>query len=1018
MDEMEPSIDTNLPSVTPKEPAKIAAPTPMPMPNANPEVQQGAKRQLMTVYDPLTRKSLTTTQDDAFQGLVTGQYTVPADETYGITKDNGELGGEAYTVQGRELVKALKGGYYLDTPENKAIRQYKEDNAGVLGGAKAFAASAANQALLGVPEVAGKLGIARWMPEFINKNTLTMDEWQALHEVNPGASFAGGTAGFIGSLFLGPAGVVARGAAATGQLGERALAKVIGATAAEQVGSRTATQAAKEIVAKMGGAAIEGATFMAPQAVTEAVLGDPEAAAESLMSGGLVGGAFGGATMLGGKLIKTGKNLLFSKPVESAAEAVTEIGLAGVNIATGVRPEIAKEAMELLKKDPDALVNAKTREDIFDTMTQTVKNYEDQYTKLQGSITSTKEALELAKKTNLQNLRQIEAPRDAAIKLNESMNQAKATLGDLSDQVEQVLENAGVTMRRQDVQSMLTKIQGSLKGDISDTAAAARKTLENYKQRLRTGYGDELTGGEVRQIMRSVRNDITSWERGAGAFNDVQNNAILSFTESLSSKLKGNPEYKTLMEQMAPISQTLREMTKVASTPEKALTFLNTVIKSTEKGKLKSELLDRWKNVSGTDLLPDLEAVKNAKKILEASKTQDVTELLAKNEYLAHLEAVKKFQEYENVYNKFSRISSGRIQSVVNNQVGTRPNILDQKAIKELSSVTGVDFEAMLRHTKVAEAFEKETTAGSRKALTYGAAGAGFGGAIAGVPGAVAGGAIGAFVGAASDKYGTQWVRHALEVIETANKQVAHTTEKLQSLKPWVQDLRKSGKARGAAVMPLQKFFDEHRKENDDQALESIQKQAAVYVSNPAVLQQKIKEYTQPLIDANAPKVAEQLEIALQRSVNYVYQNMPKELLATSPFAPKIKMKPNPSEMAQFKNKLEVLRDPWTVLDHVADNTLSPAHVHSLAANYPSLYNYMKIHIEHAAATSPVPLDYQKRIMLGTLFGSALDSSLTPSKLLDLQTSFIAPEDGSREKQAEIDIASQAILKTDKFQQA
>jgi hypothetical protein len=877
MAELEPSIDKAMPSVS--EPQEIPAPTSPEAPAPKQEAQAGSKRQLMTVYDPQSRKPINTTQDDAFQGLVTGQYTVPADQTYGVIKDNGELGGEAYTVQGTELVKALKGGFYFDTPETKAIREYKADNSGVLGGAKAFAASAANQALLGIPEVAGKLGVARWMPDFINKNTLTMDEWQALHEVHPGSSFAGGTAGFIASLLGGPGSIAARAAVTTGELGERGLAKIIGATAADQVGSRTATQAAKEIVAKLGGATIEGATFMAPQAVTEAVLGDPEAAAESLMSGGLVGGAFGGATMLGSKLIKAGAKLISPEKIETAGQAISETGKSALEVATGIN----RQAMNRYIENPDAINAAKSLPEITDDFLEKVKQVREE-----GTLSSAKSR--------------------------------------------QILEQSPVSFSANEISAPFVSTIDKL-GEIAKVNPNAEKALNSI-----VNYGAQLEKVAIQQ---------------GGIFKANQVKDVLGYLDSLVS-YEGSKEFgldKLVENQIKGIRRNLDFLIK--------------------------------------DTIP--EYAEHMSELSEATK-------VAKD-------VASSFRSEKGAENLLKRIMSGKDR-------------FTEAKLEKFDEFFGTNYVNDLKDSYTKQAFEKETTNGSRKALTYGSAGAGLGGAFAGPMGALVGGSIGAVTGAAADKFGTGWVKKALDIVETANKQVTETTGKLQGMKPWLEDLKKSGKVKGAAVMPLNQFFNDERKENDDQALEKIQSAAATYVSNPALLQQKIKTFTQPLRDANATKVADQLEISLQKSVQYVYDNMPKEMLPQSPFAPKIKMKPSPSAMSDFKNKLEVLKNPWSILDHVKDNTLSPAHVHSLQSNYPALYNYMKVHVQHSAATNPVPLSYQRRIALGTLFGMSLDTSLEPSKLLDLQTSFIAPEDGSKERQAEIDVASQAILGTDKFQKA
>lgn len=854
-----------------------AIPTEPLMPNV---AQPEPPKALMEVYHPITKEKLTVPQEQAYQGLIMGQYDVPAASDYDVLKDSGELGGNSYKIKGVDLVKALKGGFTFDTPEAKAIRAYKRDNQGVLGGTKAFAASAANQALIGIPEVAAKLGVSRWLPDFVNKNTLTMEEWEALHEIQPGAALAGGVTGFVGSLLGGPASVVARAASATGGIAERGLSKIIGATAVEQVGSRTATQAAKEIVAKLGGAAVEGATFMAPQAATEAVLGDPQAAAESLITGGLVGGIFGGTSMLGSRLIKEGQKLISPEKIETVGQAIKETGKAALEVSTGIR----RSALDRYIENPKAVEAAKPLSQVTDDF--------------------------LAK---TQELRE------------------ETTAGFYKGR--EILEKSGVSFEAPQIYKAFTNTMDKLGGTakVNPDVAKGLDLITNYGSKLESlaaSQGGKILGVQVKEATQYLDN-LVSYENSKlfGADKLVESQ-IKQVRRGLDSLIKeAVPEYAEHMTAQREMVTTLKDIASQFRTPKGAENLLKRIM----NGK------DRF--------------------------------------------AESKLQSFDDEF--------------------------------------GTSFLNDLKNSVAKDAFEKETTQGSRKTLGYAAAGASVGGGIAGPAGALVGGAIGAATGMASDKFGTAWAKKALDVLRLADEHVNLSTGKLQEFKPWLIDLQESGKLKAAARMPLHQLFgvkDSYK--NDDEAMENIRSKASELVANPNLLQERINQYTTPLMDAGATKVAEQLNLSIQKSVKYVLENVPKETLAQSPFAPKIKVKPTASQIYDFKNKMEVLADPWTVMAHVKNGTLSPAHVDSLQANYPALYNYMKIHIEHAAATSPVPLSYQKRITLGTLFGSALDSSLQPGKLLDLQNSFIAPEDGSKEKQAEIDIASQSILKTDKFQQA
>jgi hypothetical protein len=218
--------------------------------------------------------------------------------------------GTTVSIPKDQLGAAQSAGYKLETQDQKDIREAGENSSAISVGARSFV----NQALLGIPGI-------------ISDHTST-DKEKAMREAedkaHPYANYGAGAAGFLTSLAVGAP--VFKGAAELGKAAEAGIAgeslasKVIGA------GARYAT---------------EGAAVAAPKAFTEAALGDPEQAGESLLygaGGGIaLGGLAAGTGVLARSMSKAGKEYL-----EGSAEK-----LAGMT-ADDTREAIGSKAGKLV----------------------------------------------------------------------------------------------------------------------------------------------------------------------------------------------------------------------------------------------------------------------------------------------------------------------------------------------------------------------------------------------------------------------------------------------------------------------------------------------------------------------------------------------------------------------------------------------------------------------------------------------------------------------------------------------
>lgn len=228
--------------------------------------------------------------------IASGSFTLDHNKEYNMVDGSGQ----AWSVPGSSVRQALMQGYSLETPKQTAVREYLKENDGIKGTLKVGLSQFADETLMGIPEL-------------IYERTGNPDDvakWEALKKEHAYANAVGGIAGFAANLAalkglgatakIGAAGVATEEAmakAGAGILSERLMASGAGKAAAETA-SKFLTNKTAQAAANMG---VQSMLYTAPVAVTEAMLGDPEEAGESLAIAGLTGVGLGVLGRIGGK---------------------------------------------------------------------------------------------------------------------------------------------------------------------------------------------------------------------------------------------------------------------------------------------------------------------------------------------------------------------------------------------------------------------------------------------------------------------------------------------------------------------------------------------------------------------------------------------------------------------------------------------------------------------------------------------------------------------------------------------
>lgn len=202
--------------------------------------------------------------------------------------------GERANLPAENISMAVQAGYKPVSQTEQAVADYVDENKGIKGALKVGLGQFVDEAALGLPElIFNHTGDAF---EVAKKDALKKE-----HNV---ANIIGGVTGAGASLFTGAP--LFKLASAAGERTAAHIAQKIAVTTTEKIAEagakRAATGLLKNMAAKGAGAAVEGAVITAPHAITEAMLGDPEAAGESLLYGVGLGAALGGGGVLAKEL--------------------------------------------------------------------------------------------------------------------------------------------------------------------------------------------------------------------------------------------------------------------------------------------------------------------------------------------------------------------------------------------------------------------------------------------------------------------------------------------------------------------------------------------------------------------------------------------------------------------------------------------------------------------------------------------------------------------------------------------
>lgn len=941
----------------------------------------------MDLFNVTTRRKESIDDSQALQqAILSGSHAFSQGTKVVVKSPDGQMG----TIPSENVVDAIKAGYQVETNSQRAVREYVDDNQGILGSLKVGLGQFADEALLGLPEL------------IYNKtqDPLEVAKKNALKKEHSFANALGGIAGFGSSLFLGAP--LWKAGSKAGEKVASHIAQKIAVETGEQATKSSIRKAAANIAGKIGGSATEGAIVTAPQVITEAALGDPMAAGETLLAGVSIGALFGAGTGLGKEFLGLGK-----KVSDETARALGEQDITLKKIARRIAKSVTnvdEDDILYYIKNRDKVNAAPGIEQLKNQIDDAYKSFSDDAFIKTEALKNTEEKLNTAYKSIQRDMSQARAPQALADDIVLALENEKAVLGKMSDEAEQILADSAAFLPKKKVIQMINRVKRSVVPfEVGEKAKAAAKKLDTLANDISEQFPANIDGNELRTILRQVRDDI-DYNQLAGQFNDRSNRALKNFTEIVSEELKDqSKEYAKQMKLMYDRSKALERMSKGFKDRETAANVLTRMQKPGSD--VKRELLKEFSDITGEDFYNRFDELVKVQDQLEAIKRgTDLRPQLLPNLFKEKQELEIAARNANELLTSLKKINPNSSQQAIRNMNRKDANIQTRRAFERLEELTGTPFLELIRDRNILDNFSKQSTQGSRKVnlfATLMGGGAATLGADLGAAGALAAG--GAIAGATLDSYGGKILQNILDrpnlagllFVEKAMKKTADEIDRIPSILERMSKGQKEIKKSTIGIEALFRLQDPEAKPAPEskasasEQLEKVGEQIRSWLADPVKFQNMIEKFTVPLAEGGAPKISEGLTIAAQKALSYLQTEIPKPPNPSSPFAPKIAWNPSDFELNRFVEILEVAQNPMIVLDELEAGTLTANHMESLKNLYPTVFQAIQNKVLETATQKPESMSYSDRVKLSLLVDLPLDQTLNDEHLLSLQRKFM-----------------------------
>jgi hypothetical protein len=921
--------------------------------------------------------------------------------------------GETVSLPSEELKDALNNGYQYETAFGGAVREKASESKGFSGAIQTFAAQAADEALMGIPEMGyDKLGDPF---KVAVKNQIKKD-----HAVS---NTLGGLAGFGASLLYGgPIAKIANVADRSGLAAQQIVARNL-----QKVGiERGSKSIAKDILARTAANAtkfgVEGVSVAAPiagaqvsleniQAVNEDRIADYDAAAESLLLGGGLGMAFG--------VVSGPTGALFSKLKGSVNKATKDIAqksgyLSESGVKTAPNPETglsrldevaANEGMDesvvdalrneigRLKKDAPEILEASKRIGIDPTEGMLSDSIAVQRFESALQKKASFGGIEKAKQYNKM-YGQIEDVTRRALGV-EDFDMTRAQVGgqvkqSMRAQAQEAIDRQGAVFNelRLEYRQIPVDIK-PLKSVSGNIRALAKKSFDPQSKSTLVNVAKFIDEGGV-QNLDDVKN-LTTNLYSLYSPNKERNQAITEIIKKLKNQEEKviDRAIKTRIEAASvPGAQTMDDAVKLQGLYDD---MQQANAKWAELAESLAESADDLSlgNIKGPrDFVDKLDSLTNE---------QVVAKMIPKNDMMSLQRLQQKNPEQ---FKLVGNLTKARLldQSRVNDQFSIRSFLRKYSDMEPEMRLAlfGDDAVRILDDVRLVDRSVPRdiNPSGTASALGW---------TIGSLPDIVATGI--------TEQIQSFAIKKAMNVegVLGVESRMGAVSKSLDRISDWFRSGFKAAsptenaKKSLGAIVQLQGSDDHGKHANFAQ----LQQRIGEISANPQASINEVSDKLQYLSESGAPRVAESLGKKMVNTVAYLEKVMPKGPTVTNPFNRRV-YQPTDRELSAFERKLSVAIDPFVALDAFTDKTLTADHVESLAANYPKIYSAVRKRILDAASEDHGGVPYSERLRLSLLLGIDIDQSTSPEFVLSFQDSFAASNQTMNQENA-----GQRTLKTE-----
>ena len=217
------------------------------------------------------------------------------------------------------------------------------------------------------------------------------------------------------------------------------------------------------------------------------------------------------------------------------------------------------------------------------------------------------------------------------------------------------------------------------------------------------------------------------------------------------------------------------------------------------------------------------------------------------------------------------------------------------------------------------------------------------------------------------------------EAAITTNGAMKTIADKLSSIPEYLSS--KGASATSASLSALARLSPNSAGQTKEAQVKAIVDRLNQVASNP-ITNNHVNDMAGYMANSGMPNTSAAFQAKIAQAINYLQSQAPRPISPANPLTPH-KWSPSPAEISSFERKVQVVHDPLSVLDDFKNNTLTKDHVDAIKTVYPKLYTSMvnKI-VDHAMSGNAKALSYSKRIKLGMLLGTPIDSSVQMTPFL------------------------------------